>query len=974
MRRASFALCAALLVALAQPARADVADYIGKTIASVRLEIETREVTDSDLQQIVATRTGAPLSMLDVRETVSRLFSLGRFEDVRVHADLSPAGVRLVYDLVPVHPVDRIEFTGATGGPGVDTGRLRRELVERFGVSPPVGRAPDLVRVVEDDLHAEGYLHPVVTPRAELRHAPDRATLVFQIDAGERTRIGGIDVTGTPGLSREELLKLLDVAPGAPYRTDALANRIARYVDNRRSRGYFEAKIVTSTRFDEGQRTVQLTLNATEGPRVRVVFAGDALPADRRADLVPIEREGSADEDLLEDSSNRIEDYLRAQGYRDASAPHTREEKDGELLITFTVKKGPEYRVARVELSGNTSFATADLSTGLRVRVGQPFAASRLDADVAAIEDFYRRQGFASVRVQPDEEAAPRDQTAAGTATADVPVTVRIDIQENVRTVVSSLHVRGGGDVPEAELVAPLGLQPGRPLFLTQLALDRDAIQQHYANLGFQTANVTSNPGLSADRARADVVFTVDEGPRLFVEHVLIVGNVRTKTETIEREVQFKQGDPLGLNAVNETQRRLAALGLFRRVEITAIGHGETSRDVLIRVDEAPVTTIGYGGGVEANQQAVQDAEGLAQTRIVFAPRAFFEIGRRNLFGKNRSVNLFTRFSLPFNPDTGPISEGGTFGFTEYRILGTFREPHVFGTQADAFITGTLEQQHRTGFDFARRAVNVEAGRRLTGALSVSANYQLQNVRLFNVIPSDDQPLVDRAFPQVRLSSFSLSAIRSTRNDPVDPTAGTYASVNAQMAARAIGSEVGFLKSYARAQWFHTLPHAHGTVLATNATLGLADALPRNVPQADGTVLVSRDIPASERFFAGGDTTVRGFGLDQLGRPDTIDQTNGFAIGGNGLVVLNAELRAPYHNFQFVTFFDTGNVFARPSEISLTDLRSSLGIGIRYKSPVGPIRVDLGFKVHRQDVASDAPGVHVRESLTAIHISLGQAF
>jgi outer membrane protein assembly factor BamA len=306
-------------------------------------------------------------------------------------------------------------------------------------------------------------------------------------------------------------------------------------------------------------------------------------------------------------------------------------------------------------------------------------------------------------------------------------------------------------------------------------------------------------------------------------------------------------------------------------------------------------------------------------------------------------------------------------------VQGTFREPRVFGTQADAFISGTIEQGIRTEFDFSRRAVNVDVGHKISRAVSLSGNYQLQKVKLFNqnIQPIDQIP-VDRLFPQVRLSSFSFSAIRSTRNDPLDPTAGVYMTETTTLAARAIGSEIGFLKSYSRAQWFHTIPHLFGTVLATNATLGLAHALPRDVEQPDGSVLEVAELPASERFFAGGDTTVRGFALDQLGRPDTIDPLSGFPNGGNGLVVVNAELRAPYRNFQFVTFVDAGNVFATASEMTLNELRSSVGFGIRYKSPVGPIRVDLGFKTHRQIIPGSSPAA--LESPAAIHISLGQAF
>jgi outer membrane protein assembly complex protein YaeT len=514
------------------------------------------------------------------------------------------------------------------------------------------------------------------------------------------------------------------------------------------------------------------------------------------------------------------------------------------------------------------------------------------------------------------------------------------------------------------------------------MALDRDAIELQYVNAGFQNATVDSKPSLSGDGTRADVVFTIREGPRIRVHHVLIVGNERTRTSTIERELQFKPGDPLGLAAISESQRRLAALGLFRRARITELGHGEeTRRDVLVSVEEAPVTTIGYGGGVEAGQGTAVSEEGVAVPSIEIAPRAFFEIGRRNLFGKNRSINLFTRASLRPDQSTAPGVTNQQFGFFEYRVLGTYREPRVFGTPADAFLTGTLEQQHRTSFNFYRKAFTAETARRLTPTVSVSGNYQIQKTRLFDeLIAPQDQLLVDRLFPQVLLSSFSASAIRDTRSDQLDPASGRYFSANAQLAARNIGSEVGFFKTYLTAQTFRAL-NAQRVVLALSGRLGMARGFPHEVilldsqgqpivgPNGEPQIETLLDLPASERFFAGGDTTVRGFVLDRLGTPETID-ANGFPIGGNGLVIFNVELRIPVHKgFGVVTFLDTGNVFARTADIDLTRLRSSVGFGLRYRSPIGPIRVDLGFKVHREQTS---PGV--REPLTAVHISLGQAF
>ena len=228
----------------------------------------------------------------------------------------------------------------------------------------------------------------------------------------------------------------------------------------------------------------------------------------------------------------------------------------------------------------------------------------------------------------------------------------------------------------------------------------RDAVQLRYANDGFRNATVSSNPGLSADGTRADIVFTVEEGPQVFVDHVLIVGNQRTNSETIRRELQFRSGDPLGLAAVTESQRRLATLGLFRRVRITELGHGVETvarRAGHRRRSARSRRSDTVADWRPANSFARTRRRGASRSaRIEFAPRAFFEIGRRNLFGKNRSVNLFTRISLrprDFQEGSTETVTGSNYGFSEYRVLGTYREPRVFGTAADAFLTGTIEQQ-----------------------------------------------------------------------------------------------------------------------------------------------------------------------------------------------------------------------------------------------------------------------------------------
>jgi outer membrane protein assembly factor BamA len=293
-RRSLCAVSSFLCVLVAtSPAAASVADYIGKPVASVRIVVEGRDTTDSMLTSIVETAVGRALSMAQVRETVAHLFSLGQFEGVSVDATLENGRVALRYDLVPIHAVSRLRFDGAVSAPGIDTDAMRRAIVDRYGASPPLSRLSDMTRILSEVVRERGYLHAAITPRVEISHESERATIVFAIDAGARTTIGDVAVAGQPMISRDELLRRLGLSRGAPYQRDELNARIERYVEERRRVGYYEAAVVPTVKLSDDDKVADLALTVTPGPRVRVEFLGDSLPADRRAELVPVMREGS---------------------------------------------------------------------------------------------------------------------------------------------------------------------------------------------------------------------------------------------------------------------------------------------------------------------------------------------------------------------------------------------------------------------------------------------------------------------------------------------------------------------------------------------------------------------------------------------------------------------------------------------------------------------------------------------------------
>ncbi len=244
-------------------------------------------------------------------------------------------------------------------------------------------------------------------------------------------------------------------------------------------------------------------------------------------------------------------------------------------------------------------------------------------------------------------------------------------------------------------------------------------------NLGFASATVEPIQKRSEDGTQVDLVYQVQEGPQTIVDHILVVGNTATDPKVVVRELQFQSGQPLGLDSLFESQRRLTSLGLFRRVRITELTHGGgTRRDVLVTVEESPRTTIGYGAGVEGMQVLrATGPGGEAEEHLEFAPRGFFEVGRRNLGGKNRSVSLYARASLRPNaePDD-PERDGSGIGLNEYRVVGTYLQPRLLGPNI-LTVTAAAEQGVRSSFSFTRRGVNGDLVRRITNTIRISGRY-----------------------------------------------------------------------------------------------------------------------------------------------------------------------------------------------------------------------------------------------------------
>ena len=281
-----------------------------------------------------------------------------------------------------------------------------------------------------------------------------------------------------------------------------------------------------------------------------------------------------------------------------------------------------------------------------------------------------------------------------------------------------AVEVSGASALADDRLRSLLALSAGRPFYRPQLDADRDVLERAYPQRGLSERLGDPATGVLARQRRGGASRGwCAEGPQVQVDHVLITGNARTSPDLIRRELVLKPGSPLSDDAMAESQQRLAALGLFRRVRITELPRtGDSTRDVLVEVEEADATTITYGGGIEVGRRYRQsETDATPGEHVDVAPRGFFDISRRNLWGKNRSVTLFARATLkqrdPAADNPDPTDTGG-YGLNDYRGFFTFREPRAFGTAGEAQFTAFVEQGIRTSFNFNRKGVAGDYGRR----------------------------------------------------------------------------------------------------------------------------------------------------------------------------------------------------------------------------------------------------------------------
>jgi outer membrane protein insertion porin family len=672
---------------------------------------------------------------------------------------------------------------------------------------------------------------------------------------------------------------------------------------------------------------------------------------DRKAvrKWLPFGRNQEYSEDAVEQAANNIVQGLQQRGHYSAAVDTESELVDNVWTTTFHVSAGPRYKLTDVKFAGNMKLRDKELrpvvATSTQGGIGRlistimrrPTGVTReqVGDDRDALESFYRLQGFSEATVA---EPVVTLNDSVGTMTVEFPIT------EGPQTLVSAVKVEGVDDdhhpdAPKPKLVA------GAPLNPQLVHEDVVALQTYYANAGHTEVQVTSRVEPSADKLSATVTYAIAEGPHIDVDEVIVRGNTYTDRDVILRRSGIDAGDPFSYTRMLEAQRELYRLGIFNRVEVQP-EQAQTSvadRDVVISVEEGKNLTLTGSVGLRV-ERGTDKARGTD-----FNERVTVAAAHRNLFGTGRYLGL----------EIVASSE-------EQEGFLTYREPFISRWDVPLqFQIFQSDDSTRAGTHIRQQGFSVEASKIARQRARWSLRYEykisqcLQKSELCDAIgsrlPVED---FDPSLLDISISSITPTFFWDRRDDIIDPHRGFFASASVEYAFELFEADAKFLKEYAQGAWYY--PITDRTVIALSGRLGLMQ------PYGGQT---DADMPLSERFTAGGETTHRGYALDRLGDLCRTSPEEGYTVipnceatlyqsaklnddgtlnlgpilpgGGSGLLLFNAEYRFPlFSSLGGAVFVDAGQVY-RSHQIDFDQIKYGAGIGLRYLSPVGPIRIDV---------------------------------
>ncbi len=944
--------CAAVIMFYflrSSPVRAQSAGVEGATVTEVRVVDESGAPVREKIPAL-ALQAGKPFDFAAERESLRTIYGLGDYSMIRVTTVEQPGGIRVDFIATPNVYNNVIRVAGLKPPPTepaalaslrMTLGTPFRESALREGVA----RLQDALR---DDGLYQAKITWSLSPHPETREMD----VTINVDQGPRALVGAINLTNKTSFPDAELLRRAKLTATRQITASNLSRasqRVRKFLSNQ---GYLGADaVITHGTYDPQTNRLPLDFSVVAGPRIRVDIDGARLTAGKRKALIPVYAEGAVDEDLLQEGRRNIRDYLQSQGYFsvDVQVSSTQDEKQNERVITYLVNRGDRFRLAGISFEGNKYFRTSLLMRRLQMQTASfansgRFSQQLLRGDTDSVRKVYLSNGFRDVQVTSsvdDHHLGKKDN-----------LYVAFHIVEGPQTRIESLQIEGNHAISTQDLIAVTGSTRGEPFSEAGVASDRNNILALDYNEGFPEATFheISSPGDHPNEVR--LTYQLTEGRQIEVSQVLMTGYQFTRPGIIRRQIAIEAGGPSREADIAKTQRQLYNLGIFTRVQIAPQNPDGSDPDktYIVQVQEGDRYTIAYGAGFEV-QRIAGSGTSPGGTTIGASPRGILEISRANMFGRAQTISFRARAST-----------------LEYRFdLGYTADNFLANRKLSLQITGYADKtQDVDTFTSTRFEGGLQLVQKLSTSSSLLYRYFYRRVEASNLAQTINPEQIPLLSQPTLVSGFGITYARDRRDNPADPKRGTFNTIDVSDAIEAIGSSADFFRGYFQNSSYYTLGRnfvfarsvRFGAELPYGNTVEESTTPPPSCTSTEPVDIVS-EIPLPERFFAGGGTTLRGFSLNQAGPRDPC---TGFPIGGLALLIFNQELRFPMrlpwvgNRIGGTIFYDGGNVYSDVSSItlrwkapSLTNLNyfsHTVGFGFRYGTPIGPVRIDLGYQLN----------------------------
>jgi outer membrane protein assembly factor BamA len=982
MRVSALAICCALVFSLAAQGRAQVemqnpsTYYQGQKITSVSL-IANPHRSLQDLLPLVSQKADEVYSEKKIDESRQALQNTGLFQKVQVRIVPEVDGLRVDFLLEPAFYLGMVKFPGSEKLFSYTRLLQVADLSDQDPYDP--SRIPVAEKALTDFLHRNGYFAGTVHAQPEIDDADQLVHVNFAMNPGRQAKISSVQIEGPNDPESSRLLRavqslrarlsgglLKSGKPYSPERIKSATSLMKRMLNGQR-------RLASSIKenppeYDAAKNRVKVSFNVQVGPVVTVRTEGarlNVIPwlASRdKKKLIPIYSEGTIDRELVEEGRRNLSDFFQKKGFYDVTVTTDYKKTPDEILLLYKIDPGKKHKVARILFHGNYAIQKNELLDQVTVKKSHiwthgSLSQKLLKQSASNIEALYHDRGYEEVKV------APR------TVDREPQIDVDFDITEGPQTVVENVEVSGNQNVPDGDLTAPKGfeLRAGMPYSPRKLADDRNRISATYQNRGYLNAEIKATVTKTADPHRLNVAYVINEHQLVRIDQAVYLGQEHTRLGLITKTAKIQVESPVKKAELLEAESRLYDLGIFdwSSVGLRKPVTDQTDEMALVKVHEAKRNELTYGFGFEISHRG-----GNIPTGTVALPGGGGTIGlngfqiapSQSTFASPRGTLEFTRHNMRGMGETASASILASR--LDYRLLTTYGQPHFFGSQWTSLGSFSLERNSENPLFTAGLG---DLSFQVERLVSKKHNTRVQFRYDFNKTALSHILVPDLVLPQdrnVRLSTFSATLIHDTRDKPLDAHRGIFGTVNVGITPTALGSSANFAKLFGQIAQYQPV---HSVVFANSIRLGLA------APFANSFV------PTSQLYFSGGGTSLRGFPIDLAGPQRLVPFCNvlqGQAgcvnitvpVGGKQLFIFNSEARFPLGITKAlggVFFYDGGNVYSAINLRNFIDNYSStFGIGLRYATPIGPVRFDVGKNVN------PVPGINTWQ----YYITIGQAF